>query len=78
MGGVSPPAMIRVAHVMSGLDDLANGRSVASEVERSFRVVKAKVREFLFDPPTRGCANGEAEQNRSGSASHLSRKRVGV
>ncbi|KFY14205.1 hypothetical protein V492_02770 [Pseudogymnoascus sp. VKM F-4246] len=41
-GGVSPPVMIRVAHVLSGLDDLARG-VLGREVERSFRVVKAKV-----------------------------------
>ncbi|KFY56833.1 hypothetical protein V496_06624 [Pseudogymnoascus sp. VKM F-4515 (FW-2607)] len=40
--GVSPPVMIRVAHVMSGLDEVVRG-VVGREVERSFRVVKAKV-----------------------------------
>lgn len=37
--------MIRVAHVMSGLDDLVHGVA-GREVERSFRVVKAKVSGF--------------------------------
>lgn len=44
--GVSPPVMIRVAHVMSGLDEVVRG-VVGREVERSFRVVKAKVGCFL-------------------------------
>lgn len=44
--GVSPPVMIRVAHVMSGLDEVVRG-VVGREVERSFRVVKAKVCCFL-------------------------------
>ncbi|OBT69812.1 hypothetical protein VE03_00969 [Pseudogymnoascus sp. 23342-1-I1] len=41
-GGVSPPVMIRVAHVMGGLDEVVKG-VVGREVERGFRVVKAKV-----------------------------------
>ncbi|OBT91099.1 hypothetical protein VE02_00135 [Pseudogymnoascus sp. 03VT05] len=40
--GVSPPVMIRAAHVMSGMEEIARG-VVGREVERSFRVVKAKV-----------------------------------
>ena len=39
---MSPPVMIRVGHVMSGMDELVRG-GVGREVERSFRVVKAKV-----------------------------------
>jgi hypothetical protein len=41
-GGVSPGVMIRVAHVMSGMEEIVRG-VVGREVERSFRVVKAKV-----------------------------------
>ena len=38
---VSPPVMIKVAHVMSGLDELVQGVA-GREVERSFTVVKVR------------------------------------
>lgn len=44
--GQSPPAMFRISHVISGMHGIFTGKYVANDVERSFRVVKAKVCKF--------------------------------
>jgi hypothetical protein len=44
--GVSPPAVIRIMHVMSGLDDIfemALSNTQPPSLERSFKVMKTKV-----------------------------------
>ncbi|OZJ06593.1 hypothetical protein BZG36_00644 [Bifiguratus adelaidae] len=63
LANVSSPPVVRIMHIMSGLDDLLNLRMSEHTVERSFKCVKSKI--WLGIAPVsdaRWCAKGLDEE----------------